>query len=152
MLAAVVVCFVLVREKKSFGDVAIRGVGGSMVSVLIIAFMLAGILSKLLRGSGLVSALVWLCGTANLDAGFIPLIAFLVCALISTSCGTSSGSIVAVLPVILPTAIELGCDASLVTGAVISGALFGDNLAPISDTTIASALTRSEERRVGKEC
>mgnify|MGYP002553874997 CR=1 FL=1 len=142
MLAAVVICFFLVKQKKQFGDVAVRGLQDSMLSILIIAFILASILSKLLRGSGLVDALVWLSGEMNLDAGFIPVVAFLVCALISTSCGTSSGSIVAVLPIMLPIGIELGCDASLLTGAVISGALFGDNLAPISDTTIASSLTQ----------
>lgn len=145
MLGAVVICFLLVKQKKQFGDVAIRGLQDSMLSILIIAFMLAGILSKLLRGSGLVESLVWLSGEMNLDAGFIPVIAFLVCVLISTSCGTSSGSIVAVLPVMLPIGIQLGCDASLLTGAVISGALFGDNLAPISDTTIASALTQESK-------
>ena len=73
------------------------------------------------------------------------MVSFIICALISTACGTSSGAIVAVLPVMLPIGIDLGCDASLVCGAVISGALFGDNLAPISDTTIASALTQESK-------
>jgi len=145
MLAAVVICFILIKNKKSFGDVAVRGLQDPMMAILIIAFMLAGILSKLLRASGLVSSLVWLSSAMNLDPSFIPVIAFMVCVLISTSCGTSSGSIVAVLPIMLPIGIELGCDASLVTGAVISGALFGDNLAPISDTTIASALTQESK-------
>ena len=148
MLTAVVICFLLVKQKKQFGDVAVRGLQDSMLSILIIAFILASILSKLLRASGLVDALVWLSGEMNLDAGFIPVVAFIVCALISTSCGTSSGSIVAVLPIMLPIGIQLGCDASLLTGAVISGAIFGDNLAPISDTTIASSLT--QESQVGE--
>lgn len=145
MLGAMVLSFFLVKEKKIFGDVAVRGLQDSMLSILIIAFMLAGVMSKILRASGLVQALVWLSGTINLDPGFIPVIAFIVCCLISTSCGTSSGSIVAVFPVMLPIGIQMGCDASLVTGAIISGALFGDNLAPISDTTIASSLTQESK-------
>lgn len=145
MLAAVVICFLLVKQKKQFGDVAVRGLQDSMLAILIIAFILASILSKILRASGLVDALVWLSGEMNLDAGFIPVVAFIVCCLISTSCGTSSGSIVAVLPIMLPIGIQLGCDASLLTGAVISGAIFGDNLAPISDTTIASSLTQESQ-------
>lgn len=141
-LVAILLCFFLVKSKKTFGDVAISGLQDSMLAILILAFLLAGILSQLLRQSGLITALVWLSSVVNLDPAFIPLVSFLICALISTSCGTSSGSIVAVLPVMLPIAIQLGCNSSLVCGAVISGALFGDNLAPISDTTIASALTQ----------
>lgn len=144
-LGAILIAFFLIKKKKSFGDVAIAGLQDSMLSILIIAFLLAGILSKLLRLSGLIEALVYLTSVFNLDPGFIPVVSFIICALISTACGTSSGAIVAVLPVILPIGIDLGCDASLVCGAVISGAMFGDNLAPISDTTIASALTQESK-------
>jgi len=141
-LGTILVAFFFAKDKKTFGDTAIAGLQDSMLAILIIAFILAGILSKLLRLSGLIEGLVYLSSVANLNPGFIPAVGFIICCLISTSCGTSSGSIVAVLPVMLPIGVELGCDPSLVCGAVISGALFGDNLAPISDTTIASALTQ----------
>lgn len=144
-LSAILIAFFLAKKKKQFGDVVIAGLQDSMLSILIIAFLLAGILSKLLRLSGLIEALVYLSSVFNLDPGFIPVVSFIICALISTACGTSSGAIVAVLPVMLPIGINLGCDASLLCGAVISGALFGDNLAPISDTTIASALTQESK-------
>lgn len=144
-LGAVLITFFMVKNKKTFGDVCISGLKDDMLAILIIAFILAGILSKLLRGSGLVEALVHLASLFDMPPGIIPVIAFLICCLISTSCGTSSGAIVAVFPVMMPIGVELGCDASLVAGAVISGALFGDNLAPISDTTIASAVTQEQE-------
>ena len=143
-LGTVIITFFMVKDKKSFGDVCIGGLKDDMLAILIIAFMLAGILSQLLRGSGLVEALIHLASLFDMPPGIIPLIAFLICCLISTSCGTSSGSIVAVFPVMMPIGVELGCDASLVAGAIISGALFGDNLAPISDTTIASAVTQEQ--------
>ncbi len=144
-LGAILLTFILVKNKKDFGDICIGGLKDEMLAIMIIAFLLAGILSKLLRYSGLVEALVHLASIFNLPPGVIPAIAFLICALISTSTGTASGSIVAVFPVMMPIGVELGCDASLIAGAVISGAIFGDNLAPISDTTIASALTQEEE-------
>ena len=144
-LGTVLVAFLFAKNKKLFGDTAIAGLQDSMLAILIIAFILAGILSKLLRMSGLIEGLVYLSSVANLNPGLIPVVSFFICCLISTSCGTSSGSIVAVLPVMLPIGVELGCDPSLVCGAVISGALFGDNLAPISDTTIASALTQESK-------
>lgn len=51
------------------------------------------------------------------------------------------------LPVLLPVAASVGANPSVVVGAIVSGAIFGDNLAPISDTTIASALTQDAEVR-----
>ncbi len=144
-LGAVLLTFFMVKNKKTFGDVCIGGLKDDMLAILIIAFILAGILSKLLRGSGLVEALVHLASLFDMPPGIIPVMAFLICCLISTSCGTSSGAIVAVFPVMMPIGVDLGCDASLLAGAIISGALFGDNLAPISDTTIASAVTQEQE-------
>lgn len=140
---SVFIGFVLAKDKKSFGDIAVSAITNNMLAIIIIAFILAGLLSQLLRQSGLISALVWLASLVNLNAGFIPLICFLVCALISTSCGTSSGSVAAVCPVMLPLGVSLGCNPGVICAAVISGAIFGDNLAPISDTTIASALTQN---------
>ena len=105
------------------------------------------ILSQELRQSGLIQGLTWLVMKLGLSAGFLPLVAFLVCLLISTACGTSNGAIVAVLPVLLPVAASVGANPSVVVGAIVSGAIFGDNLAPISDTTIASALTQDAEVR-----
>ena len=113
----------------------------------IFAFLLAGGLSQELRQSGLIQGLTWLVTELGLSAGFLPLVGFIICALISTACGTSNGAIVAVLPVLLPVATTVGANPAVVVGAIVSGAIFGDNLAPISDTTIASALTQGAEVR-----
>lgn len=123
------------------------GLKNDTLCVIIFAFLLAGILSQELRQSGLIQGLTWLVMKLGLSAGFLPLVAFLVCLLISTACGTSNGAIVAVLPVLLPVAATVGANPSVVVGAIVSGAIFGDNLAPISDTTIASALTQDAEVR-----
>lgn len=142
---AVLVGFLLAKDKKSFGEICFAGLKNHMLSILIIAFLLAGVMGQLLRQSGLISALIWLVSELGLPTGFLPAIAFLTCVLISTATGTSTGSATAVAPLMLPLAAELGCDVGLVSGAIISGAIFGDNLAPISDTTIGSALTQEAE-------
>ena len=72
----------------------------------------------------------------------LPLLAFITCSIVSTATGTSSGTIAAVAPILLPLVFAIGCKTELMCGAMVSGAYFGDNLAPISDTTIASALTQ----------
>ena len=139
---AYVVGFFLCKDKKNFGDIALRGIQNPMMGTIILAFLLAGMMSQLLRQSGLIQALIWVTSELNLTPAFIPLVSFIVPVLISTSCGTSTGTVAAVSPVLLPLAASLNVDLGLTCGAIISGAIFGDNLAPISDTTIGSALTQ----------
>ena len=142
---ALVVGFLLAKDKKNFGAVSFSGLKNPMLSILIVAFLMAGVMGQLLRQSGLINALIWIVGELDMSVGLLPLIAFLICVVISTSCGTSSGSVTAVAPLMIPFAAELGCNVGLVCGAIVAGAIFGDNLAPISDTTIGSALTQEAD-------
>jgi len=145
---ALAIGFLLVKEKKTYGSVVLKGLQNPMLGTILMAYIMAGMLAQLMRQSGLINALIWGVTKIGLNAGLIPVIAFLTCVLISTSCGTSTGSVTAVAPVLLPLAASLGIDMGLMCGAIISGAIFGDNLAPISDTTISSALT--QEADLGK--
>lgn len=142
---ALAVGFFLSKDKKRFGKLTLNGLLNPMLGTILMAYIMAGVLAQLMRQSGLIDALIWAVGKLGLHAGLIPLIAFLTCMLISTSCGTSSGSVAAVAPVLVPLAASLHVDVGLMCGAIISGAIFGDNLAPISDTTISSALTQEAE-------
>lgn len=139
---AYIIGFMLYKDKKNFGDIALSGIRNPMMGTIILAFLFAGMMSQLLRQSGLIQALIWVVSELNLNVTFIPLVCFIAPLLISTSCGTSTGSVAAVAPVLLPLAAELNVDVGLACGAIISGAIFGDNLAPISDTTIGSSLTQ----------
>ena len=142
---ALIVGFLLAKDKKAFGEISFAGLKNPMLSILIVAFLMAGVMGQLLRQSGLINALIYVMGELNMSIAFLPFVAFIICAIISTSCGTSSGSVTAVAPLMIPLAAELGCNVGLVCGAIIAGAIFGDNLAPISDTTIGSALTQEAE-------
>lgn len=142
---ALTLSFLLAKDKKQFSDVALKGLTDPMFSVLVMIFILAGILSHLLRQSGLINGLLWLSTSLGLEASFLPVITFITCMLISTACGTAGGTVATATPILLPLSVKLGCDPALILGAIVSGAFFGDNLAPISDTTIASSLTMESE-------
>lgn len=145
--AFVAVCtgFLLSKDKKEFDNAVIDGVGDHMLATMTVAFIMAGILSQLLRQSGLIQGLIWLSSQLHLNANFLPVITFITCVLISTACGTTGGTCAAVTPIMLPLAVGFGCNPGLIVGAIMSGSIFGDNLAPISDTTIASAMTQETD-------
>lgn len=143
--AGLCVAFLLAKDKKEFEEACVAGLQNKTLCVIIFAFLLAGVLSQELRQSGLINGLIWAMTKIGLNSGFLPLIGFVTCCLISVACGTSNGSIVAVMPILLPVAASVGADTAVVAGAIVSGSIFGDNLAPISDTTIASAVTQGAE-------
>ncbi|MEI3003004.1 MAG: Na+/H+ antiporter NhaC family protein [Victivallales bacterium] len=68
---------------------------------------------------------------------------FMVACFISLAIGTSVGTIVALTPIALGVTQTLGISGGLCLGAVVGGAMFGDNLSMISDTTIAATRTRN---------
>jgi Na+/H+ antiporter NhaC len=135
----------LIKNKQEYENVLIDGLSDKSLAMILLTFFISGILSVLLTKGGLCDGLVYLAVAAKLPAGLMPVIIFFLCVLISTSTGTTSGTVAAATPVLLPLAVKLGCNPALVMGAIVSGGFFGDNLAPVSDTTIASAATQETD-------
>lgn len=141
-LPAVVLALILSREKMNRAiDQFLRGVGHGDIIAMCMIYLLAGAFAAVASATGGVDA------TVNLGLSFIPenLILpgiFVISAFIATAMGTSMGTIGAVAPVALGIAMAAGLDPALTAGVVLSGAMFGDNLSIISDTTIAA--TRSQ--------
>jgi Na+/H+ antiporter NhaC len=111
-----------------------------------VIFLLAGAFAEIGKATGAVDAVV------GLGLGLVPPVfllpgVFLVAAFISLSIGTSMGTLAAVAPIALGIGDAAGLDRVLVLGAVIGGAMFGDNLSVISDTTIAATRTQGAEMR-----
>jgi Na+/H+ antiporter NhaC len=92
--------------------------------------------------------------TGNLDPRLLPVIIFIVCALISFATGTSWGTMAIMMPVVVPLAVALSGEAgygesdtyTILLGAVssvLAGSVWGDHCSPISDTTILSSMASS---------
>ena len=67
---------------------------------------------------------------------------FLITCLLAFATGTSVGTYFVVIPILFPVGVMAGAAPEFMIGAIVSGAAFGDNLGPISDTTIASSATQ----------
>ncbi len=122
-------------------EIFTKGMGHSGIMMMCLIFLLAGAFANVAREMGAVES------TVNLGLHFLPgkvLLAglFVIACFIALSVGTSVGTVVALAPVALGLSETAGFSPALALGAVIGGAMFGDNLSMISDTTIAA--TRSQ--------
>jgi Na+/H+ antiporter NhaC len=122
-------------------DTLLAGMGHSNVMLMVLVFLLAGAFATVSKAIGAVDAVVAL-GLGTLPPQLILPGLFVVASFVSLSIGTSMGTIAAVVPIATGLADAAGMDKALVLGAVVGGAMFGDNLSIISDTTIAA--TRSQ--------
>lgn len=122
-------------------DTLLAGMGHSNVMLMVLVFLLAGAFATVSKAIGAVDAVVAL-GIGALPPALILPGLFVVAGFVSLSIGTSMGTIAAVVPIATGLADAAGLDKALVLGAVVGGAMFGDNLSIISDTTIAA--TRSQ--------
>lgn len=120
------------------------GMGNNKVITMCVIYLLAGAFSAVAKASGGVDAVVNL-GLEIVPANFILAGLFVISALVATSMGTSMGTIGAIAPIAVGLTQTLGLEPSLVAGAIVGGAIFGDNLSFISDTTIASTKTQGAE-------
>ena len=122
------------------------GAGNTNIMAMCMIYLLAGGFSAVAKATGGVDAVVAL-SMGIIPASFLLPGLFLVSALISTAMGTSMGTIAAVAPIALGIAGETNMPLALTAGAVAGGAMFGDNLSIISDTTIAATRTQGCEMR-----
>ncbi|EGR04617.1 TPA: Na+/H+ antiporter NhaC family protein [Vibrio cholerae] len=142
VLPAVVLAIALSKESLNRAiEQFLRGVGHSDIMAMCIIYLLAGAFAAVAKATGGVDATVNL-GLALLPASLILPGLFVISAFVATAMGTSMGTIAAIAPVALGIAQAADLNLGLTAGVVLSGAMFGDNLSIISDTTIAA--TRSQ--------
>lgn len=123
-----------------------KGMGHVDIMLMCLIFILAGAFAAVAKGSGAVDSAVTI-ARALVPDRFMVAGVFAVAALISLAIGTSCGTIAATVPVALGCAEPLGISPALLAGAVVAGAMFGDNLSMISDTTIAATRTQGVAMR-----
>jgi Na+/H+ antiporter NhaC len=145
LLAAQTTGLVLARRPREYADAMLDGMSQRIVMVMVMAWMLAGVFGSVMSASGLVQALVGVARDVGLSGGGFTAAVFVICCVVSTSTGTSLGTILLCAPLLFPAAGALGSHPAVVIGAIVAGSTFGDNISPVSDTTIASATTQGAD-------
>ncbi len=147
ILPAIIIAILLSKQKLNHSiDTFIKGVGHNNIITMCMIYLLAGAFAAVAKATGGVDATVAM-GLSYIPPQLLLPGFFLISAFIATAMGTSMGTIAAVAPVAFGVVEQTSIEATLMAGAVISGALFGDNLSIISDTTIAATRTQGCEMK-----
>ena len=141
-MTASIVAIAMTRRPiaESIGDYS-RGATDVNIMLMIWIFVLAGAFAASTKAMGAVDATVALTLKIVPEA-FLPAGIFIAACFTSISIGTSVGTIVALTPIASSIATQTGCSTPWIVAIVVGGALFGDNLSFISDTTIAATRTQ----------
>ena len=145
LIVALGLGLLLARDRTAFAEAVIEGMSRKIVMIMITAWMLASIIGVLMTVTGFVEALTWVSAQLQLGGVGFVVTAFVICCMVSLSTGSSFATILICGPILYPAGGLAGAHLASLAGAIIGGATFGDFVAPISDTTIASALSQKAE-------
>ena len=123
-----------------------EGVGEENIITMCLIFLCAGGFSGAVTAAGGVESTVNL-GLSLIPAHFVVAGLFVIGCFISVSMGTSMGTTAALAPIAAEVSRQTGFSLAVCTAAVVCGAMFGDNLSMISDTTIAAVKTQGCEMK-----
>jgi Na+/H+ antiporter NhaC len=140
--AALVTGIIFAKDEKAYGEALVYGLGKPMFGVIVLAVILAAVSGKLISASGAVQTIAAYVVAAGFTGKLFVAAAFLITCLLAFATGTSVGTYFVVIPILFPVGVMAGAAPEFMIGAIVSGAAFGDNLGPISDTTIASSATQ----------
>lgn len=144
--SAIAILFSKGRSTMQRIEIFCRGAANHTILLMVVIFILAGAFSGTARAMGAVDA------TVNMMLYLLPdkiitASIFIAACFISTSMGTSCGTIAALTPIAVGVSTQTGLSLPMMIGVVVSGSMFGDNLSFISDTTIVATRTQEVEMR-----
>jgi Na+/H+ antiporter NhaC len=137
------------KDWEKYWDCVVTGIIDKSTGLIASIFLLAGLFSAIMAHGRVAEGLVWLGQITNLHGGPFVGFTFLASLLFGLATGTSVGTVITMTPIFYPAGLLLGANPVLLLGAILSGAAFGDNLAPVSDTTIISASSQKYKNREG---
>ncbi len=140
--AALVTGVLFAKDEKAYGEALVYGLSKPIFGVIVMAVILAAVSGKLISASGAVQTIAAYVVAAGFTGKLFVAASFLITCLLAFATGTSVGTYFVVIPILFPVGVMAGAAPEFMIGAIVSGAAFGDNLGPISDTTIASSATQ----------
>lgn len=132
-----------------YWDGIIEGMSSKLSGTVVAILLASGIFSAMMKTAGVADGLVWFGSMTGITGALFCAFAFVASVIVATATGSSIGTIFTAVPIFFSAGILLGAEPSMLAGAILSGAIFGDNLAPVSDVTILSASTQRYQHKAG---
>ena len=127
----------LAKSPSEYWKAAVRGASSELTGTVVLILIASGIFSAMMKASGVADGLVFLGGMLHLTGHAFTVFVLLASSLMAAATGSSIGTLLAAMPIFFPAGVALGADP-----AMLAGAIFGDNLAPVSDVTVISSVTQ----------
>lgn len=144
-IVGLMISILFAKNKSKYAETILKGMGDPLIIVACACWIFAGVFAAILRGSGLIEGIVW----GGMGLGFqgkaFVIMTFIASAIFATATGTGFGTAVVGMTLLYPAGILLGSNPLPLIGAIIGGGAFGDNIAPVSDTTIVSASSQGAD-------
>lgn len=137
------------EDKEEYWNVIIEGLGSDVGMTAVLIWIVVGIYGSVLKSGKIVEGLVWLSCKLGVKGAAFTVAAFIFSAVFAVATGTGFGTIATMGFILYPAGLLLGSNPAVLGGAILSGAAFGDNLAPVSDTTIISATSQTYKYKEG---
>ena len=141
-IVGLIVGSVFAKDMRKYWKAVVEGMSSDMAATLALILLVVGIFTQMMARAGVAEGFVWLGSSIGLTGALFVAFTFFATCVIATATGTSLGTIFSGFPIFYPSGILLGADPVILAGAIVSGAIFGDHLSPVSDTTIISSVTQ----------
>ncbi|MFF3057784.1 Na+/H+ antiporter NhaC family protein [Streptomyces sp. NPDC057909] len=148
-VVALLVGALFAKPYSAYWSAVTRGIGSSTAVTIVMILFCVGLMSALIKETNVSGGFVWLAEFLGVDGGTFTLFTFVAVCIISMSTASSIGTMFTAFPIFYPAGVFLGAEPAFLAAAIISGAIFGDNVAPISDTTVISSSTQAFRRKTG---
>lgn len=146
---ALLIGSIFARNYQNFWDCVMRGIGSTTSVSIVVILLVVGMFAQLIKATNVSGGFVWLANQLGVTGSMFTLFVFIAVCLIAMATGSSIGTMFTAFPIFYPAGVIVGASPSFLAAAIVSGAIFGDNLAPISDTTIISASTQRFRTKEG---
>ena len=148
-VVGLLVGMLFVKDLEAYWDTILAGLGSKVGMTAVMLWLVVGIYCNILKSGHIVEGLVWLGVQLNMSGAAFTVAAFVFAALFAMATGSGFGTISTMSFILYPAGILLGSNPAVLAGAILSGAAVGDNLAPVSDTTIIAATSQEYNNKEG---
>ncbi|MFB6109873.1 MAG: Na+/H+ antiporter NhaC family protein [Halodesulfurarchaeum sp.] len=145
LIGLIIGMFFVKGSWETYANTIFEGMTQRVAATAVVAWLWAGMFAATIQAGGFVGGLVWAAQVVNVGEALFPAITFVLASVLATGIGTGYGTTVAFVTLFFPAGVLVGANPVLMFASILSGAVFGDNLAPVSDTTIVSAVTQNAD-------